>query len=59
MRPFERAFDVLMADMERAERSRSQGVPDVMAKLTGPYAESLDYLIAMGSWLDLVPRALS
>lgn len=50
---FERAFDVLMADIERAERARREGVPPVLAMLTGPYPQSLDYLVAMGLWMDL------
>jgi hypothetical protein len=50
---FERAFDVLMADMGRAERARSDGVPPVMGELTGPYENSLDYLLGMGLWMDL------
>lgn len=50
---FERAYDVLLADIVRAEKARNEGVPPVMAMLTGPYEGSLDYLLGMGLWMDL------
>jgi hypothetical protein len=50
---FERGYDLLSADLLRAERARNQGVPAVMATLTGPYEDSLDYLIAASLWMDL------
>jgi hypothetical protein len=50
---FERGYDLLIADIARAERARNQGVPAVMDVLTGPYKDSLDYLIAASLWMDL------
>jgi hypothetical protein len=50
---FERAYDVLLADIVRAEQARNVGVPAVMALLTGPYQDSLDYLLGMSLWMDL------
>lgn len=50
---FERTYDVLLADMVRAEQARNVGVPAVMAHLTGPYEHSLDYLLGMSLWMDL------
>jgi hypothetical protein len=50
---FERGYDLLIADIARAERARNHGVPAVMARLTGPYEDSLDYLIAASLWMDL------
>jgi hypothetical protein len=51
---FERAYDVLMADMTRAERAHNEGVPEPMVILSGPWGEdSLDLLFGMGLWLDL------
>jgi hypothetical protein len=50
---FERAYDVLLADIVRAERARNEGVPPVMWALTGAYEDSLDYLLGMGLWMDL------
>jgi hypothetical protein len=44
---FERAYDVMLEDIVRAERARNQGVPAVMKILTGPYEDSLDYLLGM------------
>jgi hypothetical protein len=38
---FERAYDVLVADMGRAEHAHNVGVPAVMSFLTGPYEGSL------------------
>ena len=50
---FERTYDVLLADILRAEQARNVGVPAVMALLTGPYEHSLDYLLGMSLWMDL------
>jgi hypothetical protein len=50
---FQRAHEVLQEDCIRAEKARRDGVPAVMAVLTGPWSNSLDYLIAMGLWMDL------
>ncbi|HEU4422393.1 MAG TPA: hypothetical protein VFR67_07610, partial [Pilimelia sp.] len=50
---FERAYDVLREDMVRAETARSAGVPPAMKFLTGPYENSLDYLLGMSLWMDL------
>jgi hypothetical protein len=50
---FERAYDVLVADIGRAERAHNIGVPPVMKFLTGPYEGSLDYLLGMSLWMDL------
>ena len=50
---FERTYDVLLADIVRAEQARNVGVPAAMAHLTGPYEHSLDYLLGMSLWMDL------
>jgi hypothetical protein len=50
---FERAYDMLLADIVRAEQARNVGVPAAMAHLTGPYEHSLDYLLGMSLWMDL------
>jgi hypothetical protein len=50
---FERAYDVLVADIGRAERAHNVGVPAVMSFLTGPYEGSLDYLLGTSLWMDL------
>ena len=50
---FERTYDVLLADIVRAEQARNVGVLAVMAHLTGPYEHSLDYLLGMSLWMDL------
>lgn len=50
---FEKAYDVLIEDIVRAEKARNTGVPPVMKFLTGPYEDSLDYLIGMSLWMDL------
>jgi hypothetical protein len=50
---FERSYGVLVEDIVRAERARNVGVPAVMKVLTGPYQDSLDYLLAMSLWMDL------
>ena len=50
---FERSYDVLVEDIVRAERVHNVGVPPVMQLLTGPYEDSLDYLIGMSLWMDL------
>jgi hypothetical protein len=50
---FERAYDVLLADIVRAEQARNVGVPPVMAFLSGPYGSSLEYLLGMSLWMDL------
>jgi hypothetical protein len=50
---FERAHDVLVADIARAEHAHNAGVPAVMSFLTGPYEGSLDYLLGMSLWMDL------
>jgi hypothetical protein len=50
---FERSYDVLVEDIVRGERARNVGVPAMMQVLTGPYPDSLDYLIGMSLWMDL------
>jgi len=50
---FERSYDILREDIVRAERARNEGVPAPMAVLSGPYPDSLDYLIGMSLWMDL------
>jgi hypothetical protein len=50
---FERAYDVLVEDIVRAERAKNVGVPPVMKLLTGPYEDSLEYLLGMSLWMDL------
>jgi hypothetical protein len=50
---FERSYDILREDIVRAETARNEGVPDVMAILSGPYQDSLDYLIVTSLWMDL------
>jgi hypothetical protein len=50
---FIRAYDGLLEDIVRAERARNVGVPAVMKVFTGPYPDSLDYMIAMSLWMDL------
>jgi hypothetical protein len=50
---FERAYDVLVADIGRAERAHNVGVPAIMSFLTGPYEGSLDYLLGTSLWMDL------
>ena len=49
----ERAFQVLEADAKRAEKVVNVGAPAVMTFLSGPYAGSLQYLLATGLWMDL------
>jgi hypothetical protein len=50
---FERSYDILVEDIVRAERARNVGVPPAMKVLTGPYQDSLDYLLGMSLWMDL------
>jgi hypothetical protein len=50
---FEKAYNVLFEDIMRAERARNVGVPPMMKFLTGPYEDSLDYLVGMSLWMDL------
>jgi hypothetical protein len=50
---FERSYDVLVEDIVRAERAHNVGAAPVMHLLTGPYPDSLDYLIGMSLWMDL------
>lgn len=50
---FERAYDILLEDAYRAERARRDGVPLIMHTLSGPYEQSLDYLLGMSLWMDL------
>jgi hypothetical protein len=50
---FERSYHVLVEDIFRAERAHNVGVPPVMQLLTGPYPDSLDYLLGMSLWMDL------
>jgi hypothetical protein len=50
---FERSYDLLLADIVRAEKARNEGAPPLMKHLTGPYEDSLDYLLGMGLWMDL------
>ena len=50
---FERAYDVLLADIVSAEKAHNEGVPPLLAYVTGPYENSLDYLLGMGLWMDL------
>jgi hypothetical protein len=56
---FERAYEVLLEDIIRAERARNIGVPPAMKVLTGPYEDSLDYLIGMSLWMDLADVLVS
>jgi hypothetical protein len=37
----------------QAETARNDGVPAAMTILSGPYQDSLDYLIGMSLWMDL------
>lgn len=50
---FERSYHMLASDARRAEQARSEGVPAIMALLTGPYEQSLEYLMTMSLWMDL------
>lgn len=50
---FERNYHMLATDARRAEQARSEGVPAIMAHLTGPYEQSLEYLLTMSLWMDL------
>jgi hypothetical protein len=50
---FERAYNVLDEDARRAEQARAVGVPAIMAMATGPYKESLEYLLTTSLWMDL------
>ncbi len=56
---FEKAYDVLVEDIVRAEGARNTGVPPVMKFFTGPYEDSLDYLIGMSLWMDLADVLVS
>lgn len=56
---FERAYNVLLEDIMRAEGARNVGVPPAMKFLTGPYENSLDYLIGMYLWMDLADVLVS
>ncbi|WP_157743307.1 hypothetical protein [Micromonospora coriariae] len=50
---FERAHDVLEANAMRVEEFRRNGVPAILAFLSGPYHQSLDYNLAISLWMDL------
>jgi hypothetical protein len=56
---FERTYDVLSEDIIRAEAAHNVGVPPLMAVLTGPYKQSLDYLIVVSLWMDLADVLVS
>ena len=50
---FERSYRVLMEDILRAERVRNDGAPAIMVHFTGPYEQSLLYLVTTSLWMDL------
>jgi hypothetical protein len=50
---FERAYNVLLADIVRVERWHNSGVPAAVDVLTGPYQDSLNYLLVTSLWMDL------
>jgi hypothetical protein len=56
---FEKAYDVLVEDIVRAERAKNIGVPPMMKFLTGPYEDSLEYLLGMSLWMDLADVLVS
>jgi hypothetical protein len=56
---FERAYNVLIEDIVRVESARNVGVPPAMKFLTGPYEDSLDYLLGMYLWMDLADVLVS
>jgi hypothetical protein len=49
----ERSYDLLMEAFHRADQARTEGVPPVMAFLSGPYENSLEYLLGASLWLSL------
>lgn len=49
----ERAWHVLLADVERIERTKRDGAPAIMVHLSGGHQDSLNYLLAQSLWLDL------
>lgn len=50
----ERSYRALENNVKRAELARNEGVPPVMALMSGPYGhQSLDYALGQSLWLDL------
>jgi hypothetical protein len=50
---FERSYDLLTENFHRTEEAMRNGVPPVMAFLSGPHEESLQLLLGASLWLDL------
>src|SRR5215213_8437121 len=49
----ERSYRTLEINVDRASMARDGGVPPVMALMSGPYPESLDYALGQSLWLGL------
>lgn len=49
----ERTWAVLLEDATRAEAIKREGAPAIMHFLSGPYKDSLEYLVGASLWLDL------
>jgi hypothetical protein len=50
----ERSYRTLEINVDRAAMARDEGVPPVMALMSGPYGrQSLDYALGQSLWLDL------
>ena len=56
---FERAYDILLEDIVRTETAQNTGVPASIRFLTGPYENSLEYLLGMSLWMDLADVLVS
>lgn len=50
---FERSYDLLAENFHRADQARRDGMPAIMAFLSGPHERSLEYLLGASLWLDL------
>jgi hypothetical protein len=49
----ERAWVVLLEDAVRLESIKREGAPAIMHFLSGPYKQSLEYLLGTSLWMDL------
>ncbi len=49
----ERSYRTLEINVDRAAMAHNEGVPPVMAFMSGPYPKSLEYALGQSLWLDL------
>jgi hypothetical protein len=50
---FERAHEILEFNALRVEKFKRDGVPAILAFLSGPHSGSLDYNLAISLWMDI------